>query len=195
MFVKPVEHAVERGFKLDSNHIKHYMGEIANDGRTTYKNILPCGNTVRSFQAENREITIRKSENHSHKCILEENINQVGTLVNHLKDLKEQHPHLFKDSNYIWNLHETEVNAIYWKRVIRKRKEEHEREASQLQNLRSSYYGSNSWICIGYDSTTLVLAAGKSVMLAWTKPLDALHARNPFFHFNGWETKTKFKKK
>lgn len=70
MIVRRVEYAATGGFALDVNHIKHYMREIANDKRNTYKHNIPCNDTVRTFRAGNLEITLRKSENHSHKYIL-----------------------------------------------------------------------------------------------------------------------------
>lgn len=44
-------------------------------------------------------------------------MDDVSTLVNHIRALKMKHRHMFNDPNKIWNLDKTAVNATYGKRV------------------------------------------------------------------------------
>lgn len=175
MIVKRVKHAAERGFAFDINHLKEAMSTIAADGRHSYKNALPCDDTIRSFRARHRDITYRKTENHCHRYFLGEDLEHVHTLVHHLKALKQKHSDLFQDPSRIWNLDETAVSADYGKRG-----RTFSASASNLGGRRHNIKDNGAHLTAvviasasGLVAPPFFVASGKKVMPRWKTPIPS----------------------
>lgn len=194
MRVRRIEHASERKFALEKNHIKQYMGKVTNDGTKTEKNKMSCDDILRSFGTISREITVQMTKYHSPKYYLGENIDHVSTMVNHLKQLKKKHPNIFQDPNCIRKLDETVVKATYGEpgAVFNIARTDLE---GRCYNIKCN--GAYLTAVIATSAVRLIappfsVAACKNVMPRWKKALDLTDRESLLRIFNGWLTRTRY---
>lgn len=134
---------------------------------------MPSDAAVRTYCALNRDLTYRRTENKEAAKQNAENFVHVQSFEQRLREVGKRHPGIFDDPNRLWNMDETQVDGEFGHRrksfssassnhggysVVRKGSGKH---LTAILNVSAS----------GQLAPLFAIAAGKSVMVSWTRPL------------------------
>ncbi len=122
--------AAKRGYVAGKDSLKSIMGQIASDGRPTWRNGVSCDDAIQAFRARHRELTFRNSENKDKAKIREENCSHVEGFFKALKEVERSNPGILSDADRIWNIDEKRKDNRSDKKSQKKAKKAHQKGES-----------------------------------------------------------------
>ena len=92
-----IRYAARRGFALQLATVRKVMADIARDGRDGIRtnSKMPSAAAVRTWRAQNRDITFRKAENKEFARLQAENLAHVNSFASALKQIGTELPRSF----------------------------------------------------------------------------------------------------
>ena len=92
-----IKFTAENGLTGDVFTLKKFAEKIAAHSRTSYANGTPFDAAIRTYRAQNRDLTYRRGENKDAMKLKAKNFRHVSSFSNCLKSIAYRHPGIFGD--------------------------------------------------------------------------------------------------
>ena len=171
------------GFAVTAEDFKAVMHDIARDVRPDEPVGFPSPDTIRSWRAKNRDITLRGFENKYRGKILAERYDHMHTLKHALQSVEAFNSGILGNPDNIWNIDETDVNTTFGERckTLGSSSTNH---GGSIMTPESGAGGNHVTAVISVSASEGIappffIVAGMHVISRWTDPSDEMLFRYP----------------